>query len=53
MGLIFYTMLGAILGWIATIVRQASNSRALRRNVLSGIGGALAGAISSKMLTDK
>ena len=50
MGLIFVTLLGAILGWISSIIRRVDNTRGLSRNIIAGIAGAWLGGISSKSM---
>ncbi len=41
MGLIFMIMLGAVLGWVATIILRGANVRELAINMVVGIGGGL------------
>lgn len=53
MGLIFVTMLGAILGWLSSIIRRVENSRAFSRNIIAGVIGAWLGGISSNPLLGK
>lgn len=53
MGLIFFTMLGAILGWVVTILFKQGNLRALKRNAIAGILGALLGGIVSNPLLEQ
>ncbi len=45
MGLIFLFVLGAALGWLATVVGDSRRSRNLMRNLGVGILGALAGGL--------
>jgi len=53
MGLIFVTLLGAILGWISSIIRRVENSRGVSRNIIAGVEGACLGGISSKPFLGK
>ncbi|TIX48942.1 GlsB/YeaQ/YmgE family stress response membrane protein [Alteraurantiacibacter aquimixticola] len=41
MGLIFLILLGAVLGWLVTIVVSRGRMRELKLNVLLGTGGSL------------
>ena len=51
MGLIFLILLGLVLGWLATIILQAGNSRNLMVNLTSGVGGAiLAGIVINPLI---
>lgn len=45
MGLICIILLGATLGWMATIIRRTDGSQAFRLNVAVGIAGALLGGL--------
>lgn len=51
MGLIFLIMLGAVLGWLATIILRIVGRESLKVNVVAGIGGALiAGLVINPLL---
>ena len=45
MGLIFLIVLGASMGWLATLVGDARGSQSLQRNVVVGLFGAFAGGL--------
>lgn len=53
MGLIFVTMLGAVMGWLSSIIRRADNSRIFSRNIIAGVIGAWLGGISINPLLGK
>lgn len=51
MGVVFLVVVGAVLGWLATIIMRTENARGITFNVLAGIGGALiAGLVVSPLL---
>jgi uncharacterized membrane protein YeaQ/YmgE (transglycosylase-associated protein family) len=41
MGLLFMILVGALLGWLAAIVRQIESARGIRLNIAAGVTGAL------------
>lgn len=45
MGLIFIILLGATLGWMATIILRTGGSHAFKVNVAAGVCGALLGGL--------
>ena len=51
MGLIFLIVMGAILGWLASIVLDEESGAGVVRNIVASIGGALgAGLLVSPMI---
>jgi uncharacterized membrane protein YeaQ/YmgE (transglycosylase-associated protein family) len=42
MGLVFLIVVGGILGWLAAIITGAEDARGMLRNIVAGVGGALA-----------
>jgi uncharacterized membrane protein YeaQ/YmgE (transglycosylase-associated protein family) len=51
MGLIFLLLVGAVLGWVATIIMRAEDSRGIQLNIAVGIAGAMfAGIVLNPLL---
>ncbi len=48
MGLIILVVLGAILGWLATIIMRIDDQHEILLNVVVGVGGALLSGMAIK-----